>query len=107
MQRPTHFSNSVNLKFAYLFHVSPFKYRPLERMERALRIVQQAMSGATHEQGRLPSISIPRGDLQSTFVFKGFDEVRRLGLLPETEAEVRKAPCFSHGTTSTCTATAP
>lgn len=32
---------------------------------------------------------IPRGDLQATFVFKGFDEVCRLGLRRETEAEAR------------------
>lgn len=32
---------------------------------------------------------IPRGDLQATFVFKGFDDVRRLGLSHDTEAAVR------------------
>ena len=36
------------------------------------------------------SQSIPRGDVQATFVFKGFDEVCRLGLRRETEAEARK-----------------
>jgi hypothetical protein len=35
--------------------------------------------------------------LQSTFVFKGFDEVRRLGLRQETEAVVRLAKARSHG----------
>ena len=37
------------------------------------------------------SCHIPRGDLQTTFLFKGFDEARRLGLNRETEAEVRAA----------------
>jgi hypothetical protein len=36
-------------------------------------------------------------DVQSTFVFKGFDEVRRLGLRQETEAVVRLAKARSHG----------
>jgi hypothetical protein len=35
--------------------------------------------------------------VQSTFVFKGFDEVRRLGLRQETEAVVRLAKARSHG----------
>ena len=34
---------------------------------------------------------IPRGDLQTTFLFKGFDEARRLGLNRDTEAHVRAA----------------
>ena len=37
------------------------------------------------------SCQIPRGDLQTTFLFKGFDEARRLGLNRATEAEVRAA----------------
>ena len=41
---------------------------------------------------------IPRGDLLTTFVFKGFDEVRRLGLQQSTEREVRLSPACSHGT---------
>jgi hypothetical protein len=40
---------------------------------------------------------IPRGDLQTTFGFKGFEEVRRLGLSQATEALVRSAPVRSHG----------
>ncbi len=37
------------------------------------------------------SCHMPRGDLQTTFLFKGFDEARRLGLNRDTEAEVRAA----------------
>jgi pro-apoptotic serine protease NMA111 len=38
---------------------------------------------------------IPRGDLQATFIFKGFDEVKRLGLQVETEAQIRAAQADS------------
>lgn len=37
------------------------------------------------------SCHIPRGDLQTTFLFKGFDEARRLGLSHSAETEVRAA----------------
>lgn len=47
--------------------------------------------------GRWPAPGISRGDLQATFIFKGFDDVRRLGLRATTEAAVRAccsgAPC--------------
>ena len=47
--------------------------------------------------GRWPAPRIARGDLQATFTFKGFDDVRRLGLRAATEAAVRAcgsgAPC--------------
>jgi len=58
----------------------------------------QAVTGARRGQAGMPAGTppgrwaapvIPRGDLQSTFIFKGFDDVRRLGLRPETEAAVR------------------
>jgi hypothetical protein len=42
-----------------------------------------------HVAWRAPAI--PRGDLQATFVFKGYDEARRLGLSRATEAAVRAA----------------
>ena len=46
------------------------------------------------------SCHIPRGDLQTTFLFKGFDEVRRLGLNRDTEAEVRAALAANGGDSS-------
>ncbi|GAB4820286.1 hypothetical protein N2152v2_007332 [Parachlorella kessleri] len=63
-------------------------YLPLNRVVRALELLQ----GCLDEQPEGWSATrIPRGDLQATFLFKGFDEVRRLGLRKETEAEVRAA----------------
>ena len=46
----------------------------------------------------MPPVS--RGDLQTTFCFRGFDEVRRLGLTQAMEAQVRLAPVRSHGVAS-------
>ncbi|KAL4420764.1 hypothetical protein ABPG75_010420 [Micractinium tetrahymenae] len=60
-------------------------YLPLHRVVRALRLLQ-----ACHKaDGSCEQPHIPRGDLQATFVFKGYDEVRRLGLQQDTEAAVR------------------
>ncbi|EFJ52115.1 trypsin family [Volvox carteri f. nagariensis] len=62
-------------------------YLPLERVVRALKLIQDAFRPGTE----WPCPFIPRGDLQTTFVFKGFDEVRRLGLQQETERRVRNS----------------
>ena len=51
----------------------------------------QASKDACDKPGVWPAPVIPRGDLQTTFVFKGFDEVRRLGLQQETERRVRNS----------------
>lgn len=39
--------------------------------------------------GKWKAPDISRGDLQTIFVFKGFDEVRRLGLSTDIEEKVR------------------
>ncbi|KAK9816755.1 hypothetical protein WJX72_004724 [[Myrmecia] bisecta] len=71
-------------------------YLPLERVVRALKLLQagkdwQAAKDPSAGPDRWPQPQIPRGDFQATFVFKGFEEVRRLGLTHQTEAVVRAA----------------
>ncbi len=52
-------------------------YLPLERVVRALQLIQD----------RKP---VPRGTLETVFMYTPFDEVRRLGLRNQTETEVRR-----------------
>uniref|UniRef100_A0A383V519 Pro-apoptotic serine protease NMA111 n=1 Tax=Tetradesmus obliquus TaxID=3088 RepID=A0A383V519_TETOB len=72
-------------------------YLPLERVVRALALLQQHWPLGGQLSSGWSAACISRGDLQSTFVFKGFDEVRRLGLRQDTEAVVRLAKARSHG----------
>lgn len=63
-------------------------FLPLERVVRALKFLQNGRDSFGDKWG---SVSIPRGTLQVTFLHKGFDEIRRLGLQSETEQMVRAA----------------
>ena len=55
------------------------------------QLLAQACHDVEEGPGAWRAPAIPRGDLQATFVFKGFDEVQRLGLTHATEAAVRAA----------------
>eukprot|EP00216_Chloropicon_sp_CCMP2111_P002213 CAMPEP_0198241736 /NCGR_PEP_ID=MMETSP1446-20131203/6471_1 /TAXON_ID=1461542 ORGANISM="Unidentified sp, Strain CCMP2111" /NCGR_SAMPLE_ID=MMETSP1446 /ASSEMBLY_ACC=CAM_ASM_001112 /LENGTH=1038 /DNA_ID=CAMNT_0043924613 /DNA_START=27 /DNA_END=3143 /DNA_ORIENTATION=+ len=71
-------------------------FLPLDRVVRALDLCRSAfVESEDGIQWQRPDI--PRGDLQATFSFKGFDEVRRLGLDSETEAMVRGHKHGRHG----------
>ncbi|PPE02068.1 hypothetical protein GOBAR_DD00939 [Gossypium barbadense] len=61
---------------------------PVHKVVRALKFLQK---GGDSYMSKWEAISIPRGTLQATFVHKGFDEIRRLGLQSETEQIARHA----------------
>ncbi|KAG6720470.1 hypothetical protein I3842_03G064000 [Carya illinoinensis] len=63
-------------------------FLPLERVVRALKFLQRSNDSYVN---KWEAVSIPRGTLQATFLHKGFDETRRLGLQSETEQIVRHA----------------
>lgn len=71
-------------------------YMPLDRVVRALKVVQSCKDlSLPWHQWEKPVIC--RGDLQTTFVFKGFDEIRRLGLCQETERLIRHSKSWVQG----------
>ncbi|XP_047970253.1 protease Do-like 7 isoform X4 [Salvia hispanica] len=57
-------------------------FLPLERVVRALGFLQRGRESISNTW---EAVTIPRGTLQATFLHKGFDETRRLGLRSETE----------------------
>ncbi|KAA8530643.1 hypothetical protein F0562_005423 [Nyssa sinensis] len=63
-------------------------FLPLEQVVRALKFLQK---GKDSYSDKWEAVTIPRGTLQVTFLHKGFDETRRLGLRSETEQLVRHA----------------
>ncbi|KAM0068090.1 putative htrA2 peptidase [Helianthus debilis subsp. tardiflorus] len=67
-------------------------FLPLERVVRALSFLQK---GRDSFQDKWEAVTILRGTLQATFLHKGFDETRRLGLQSETEQLVRHASPLS------------
>ncbi|KAK1440631.1 hypothetical protein QVD17_06460 [Tagetes erecta] len=67
-------------------------FLPLERVVRALNFLQK---GRDSSQDKWEAVTILRGTIQATFLHKGFDETRRLGLQSETEQLVRHASPLS------------
>ncbi|KAK9061958.1 hypothetical protein SSX86_019142 [Deinandra increscens subsp. villosa] len=67
-------------------------FLPLERVVRALKFLQKGRD-SIHDKCEV--VTVPRGTLQATFLHKGFDETRRLGLQTETEQLVRHASPLS------------
>ncbi|XP_050227887.1 protease Do-like 7 [Mercurialis annua] len=63
-------------------------FLPLERVVRALRLIQKGRDSNISTWEATP---VPRGTLQVTFRYKGFEKVRQLGLQSETEQMVRRA----------------
>ncbi|KAK3288425.1 hypothetical protein CYMTET_4082 [Cymbomonas tetramitiformis] len=66
-------------------------FLPLPRVARALGLLRQCCPAEGLVPQRWSTPHLPRGTMQATFTYIGFDEVRRLGVRRETEASVREA----------------
>ena len=77
-------------------------FLPLHAVVRALKLLQSAYDvakasfngevvGTAAIWNRVdPGAAVPRGAIQATLLYKGFDECRRLGLTPDSEKAVRE-----------------
>jgi len=66
-------------------------YLPLHRVQRALERIQCGSNSVqdTSIDVSVPAPDVPRGTLQATFAYRGFDDLRRVGLDLETEKALR------------------
>jgi S1-C subfamily serine protease len=66
-------------------------YLPLHRVQRALERIQSSNPSNLPTSIDVPrrAPDVPRGTLQATFAYRGFDDLRRMGLDLETEKALR------------------
>ncbi|KAJ1978381.1 hypothetical protein H4R35_001935 [Dimargaris xerosporica] len=69
--------NAVALQAGGSTHAATDFFFPLDRVKHALQHLQQGQR-------------VPRGTIQTQFMYRPFDEVRRLGLNPTVEEHIRK-----------------
>ncbi|ORZ38238.1 hypothetical protein BCR44DRAFT_116373 [Catenaria anguillulae PL171] len=73
------YGNAVALQAGGSLHAATNFFIPLNRVVRALRLLQQSPEAP----------NVPRGTIQTRWLHRPYDEARRLGLNPETEQLVR------------------
>ncbi|KAE9466696.1 hypothetical protein C3L33_01364, partial [Rhododendron williamsianum] len=75
-----------------LFPIFPLKVDSMGYQSKyVVRALQFLQKGRDSFSDKWEALTIPRGTLQMTFLHKGFDETRRLGLQSDTEQMVRHA----------------